>query len=718
MEFNDQENQPPVLKESVAPPRQPLHDVINCTQSNLPLPSSRCKIPVPHKSVKPSGLKPPSSHSTGLVSKRSSHITHQRDERSKLSSRNCNCADKLKQDGKVVIDHEEYETLKHDAYVTKRGLLLMEKLNETTAEELVESKSKSEGLEAELRVNKDELQLVENRLQVETERLESLVASQESMIQKQKSALAYKTSQLEQQKNTIMTLDFKLVQLEGMKDAKEFLEAEHSALADEQASLRQANEATQLRLRTCEEELSSCRERLAESEAQRATLDVRVRELSYQLTEKTAEIEALQTVGRGVLEDQAQKIHECGQTVNKLTHKLTGLLRTLLSTTGMKVSETVVKDFGKKSDYPWMHSLVSSVLDAVDHNMENSLSSVKKVCDSGDSETQTETSSDADQNDESGSDNPQVYQAKSQVSWSLETENVHSPVTSSRMSLGSSFTSSAFQPVRGLKDSRQSSVISESGDTDSSILPASPQSLTSKARARLGIPELADTEKQPDLTEESDHLSALVSEIGRINYVLEQAALLSLDDLRKENDYLREELETVDRKSKMKDKELEGLRDEVKRVKCQLRELTTEKDALLRQQEELVARLESCATPVTSVTSQASAETRLCKEKLHLQKTVYILQEKLNQKSEELDQLNEKASRRMTVLAENWGKADEEVKELDKMLENVRLVLHKNKPVFKNSTSLNKLLKDLDGVADDSVKSLVKPLEAVKTSSW
>lgn len=66
---------------------------------------------------------------------------------------------------------------------------------------------------------------------------------------------------------------------QGMKEAKEFLEAEHAALADEQACLRQANEATQLRLRTCEEELSSCRERLAESQAQRTTLDVRVCEL-------------------------------------------------------------------------------------------------------------------------------------------------------------------------------------------------------------------------------------------------------------------------------------------------------------------------------------------------------------------------------------------------------------------------------------------------------
>lgn len=42
-----------------------------------------------------------------------------------MSSRNCNCAEKLKQDGKVVIGHQEYQTLKHDVYVTKRGLLLV-----------------------------------------------------------------------------------------------------------------------------------------------------------------------------------------------------------------------------------------------------------------------------------------------------------------------------------------------------------------------------------------------------------------------------------------------------------------------------------------------------------------------------------------------------------------------------------------------------------------
>lgn len=181
-----------------------------------------------------------------------------------------------------------------------------------------------------------------------------------------------------------------------------------------------------------------------------------------------------------------------------------------------------------------MHSLVSSVLEAVEDKKENSFSSTKKIYHSGSPETKTETSSDVDQNRESHSSNVPVNQAKSQVSWSVETENIRSPVTTSRMSLGSSFTSSAFQPVRGLKDSRQSSVTSDCENTGSSIPPASPQSLTNKARAMLGIPELANSAKQSDLTEESEHLSALVSEIGRINYVLEQAALLSLEDLRKD----------------------------------------------------------------------------------------------------------------------------------------------------------------------------------------
>lgn len=77
--------------------------------------------------------------------------------------------------------------------------------------------------------------------------------------------------------------------------------------------------------------------------------------VSCQLEEKTGDLEAVQTVGRELLEDQAQKIRDCGQTVNKLTHKLTGLLRTLLSTTGMKVTHEY-RGFRKERICEWFRS--------------------------------------------------------------------------------------------------------------------------------------------------------------------------------------------------------------------------------------------------------------------------------------------------------------------------------------------------------------------------
>ncbi|KAK7485372.1 hypothetical protein BaRGS_00023320 [Batillaria attramentaria] len=196
-------------------------------------------------------------------------------------------------------------------------------------------------------------------------------------------------------------------------------------------------------------------------------------------------------------------------------------------------------------------------------------------------------------------------------------------------------------------------------------------------------------------------------DISRLASILERATQLSLQDLREENDVLRERSvileDEVDRSraeidvSRQESNKLEStisqlqagnrqmaerlmaLTDhkfEVKRLSGEVKRLEGEVDAQRREKEVLAGELETLLRRLeTSSSSDGSTvQARCVRDIIALKKKNQNLLTQLADQKDHYEELGRKAARRMRVLEENWKKAEDEVYRFDELVENIRRV--------------------------------------------
>ncbi|KAL3856826.1 hypothetical protein ACJMK2_011540 [Sinanodonta woodiana] len=139
--------------------------------------------------------------------------------------------------------------------------------------------------------------------------------------------------------------------------------------------------------------------------------------------------------------------------------------------------------------------------------------------------------------------------------------------------------------------------------------------------------------------------------------------------------------------------EVKLLHDEVIRLKSKLHSVEGEKEMLDDQLKELLDKIES----QQRTSSSCMLDPRSEKEVIALKKKNQRLREQLTEKQEYIEAVGKKASRRMTVLEENWKQAEKEVFRFDELVENVRQTLVKNLDVIDKCEPLRRLIKMIDG---------------------
>ncbi|KAL8610832.1 hypothetical protein ACOMHN_056687 [Nucella lapillus] len=210
-------------------------------------------------------------------------------------------------------------------------------------------------------------------------------------------------------------------------------------------------------------------------------------------------------------------------------------------------------------------------------------------------------------------------------------------------------------------------------------------------------------------------LKEVFSSISRLAGILNRATQLSLQDLREENDMLRERTEILEDRSERNNAELMVCREEVKakdtavlKLQQQCQEMTeqmmnfTDHRFQIRRLRDEVKRLESlvhqerCEKEVVSAEldhrllgfdtssssahggGSSSAQARCVHDVIALKKKNLQLVMQLEEQREHYEEQGSKAARRMRVLDENWKKAEDELYRLDELVESVKQIAHRS----------------------------------------
>ncbi|XP_070205153.1 early endosome antigen 1-like [Littorina saxatilis] len=233
-------------------------------------------------------------------------------------------------------------------------------------------------------------------------------------------------------------------------------------------------------------------------------------------------------------------------------------------------------------------------------------------------------------------------------------------------------------------------------------------------------------------------LKEVFAHIARLASILDRATHLSLQDLREENDMLRERTEILEERMERnsaqlniscqetvaKDTtitqlqqqlremrehmmtltdhkfEIKRLSGQVKRLESQLEREHSEKEMLSAELESLLHRLENTAS--SSSTEGGAAQARCLREIIALKKKNQQMSSRLEEQRDHYEEVGSKAARRMRVLDDNWKKAEDEVYRLDELVEHITQIADGRSRSSSPNSSLHQIRALIQGESKSS----------------